>query len=80
MNDELRDVMAGLALNGMLSASDWFGNLGTWKSTGDMQKAYAEEAYGFADAMLEARKKKYWVETEEAGIAAIKPRRRKSEL
>ena len=68
MNDEdLRDCFAMFAMHAMLNRDGSAFNLG-------------EGAYAVADAMLEARKKKYWVETEEAGIAAIKPRRRKSEL
>lgn len=73
MNEEdLRDCFAMFAINGMLSVKDWFGNSGTWASASEMQKTYAEEAYGFADAMLEARKK---VETDdEGGIATVAKR------
>jgi hypothetical protein len=31
----------------------------------------AEENYRFADMMLEARKKKYWVENEDGGITTV---------
>lgn len=69
MNDEdLRDCFAMFAMNGMLSTKDWFGNAGIWSSKKAMVDSYAEEAYGFADAMLEARKPK----EPEAGIAAVK--------
>ena len=44
---ELRDLFAMNALNGILSNGDFRGS----------KNEYAEQAYGFADAMLEARKK-----------------------
>ena len=40
--------------------------------------ASADECYAFADAMLEARKKKEVVSEVEDGIVAIKPRVRRS--
>lgn len=36
--------------------------------------ATAEECYRFADEMLEARKKRFWVEPEEDGIASVAKR------
>lgn len=69
MNDEdLRDSAAILILNGMISARDWFGTIGRWTSKEEMVKTYAEEAYMFADALVEARKPKEI----EGGIAAVK--------
>lgn len=43
-----RDLFAISALNGILAQGDFHGS----------EKAYAEQSYAFADAMLEARKKK----------------------
>jgi hypothetical protein len=47
-----RDLMAGLVLNGLLAANDWFGTDHRWASTEKMTSTYAEEAYAFADAMM----------------------------
>jgi len=68
MNDEdLRDLFAGLALQGLLK-----------ESTNDFNdQAIAELAYSLADAMLEAKySRPHGVEQEE-GIAKIKKRTRK---
>jgi hypothetical protein len=74
MNEkDLRDCFAMFALNGMLGTTDWFGNVGHWKTRKEMLNTYADEAYGFADAMLEARSKEPEVEE---GIVAVKPRKR----
>ena len=66
MNDEdLRDLFAGMALQGLLSRGDVF-------PIAD----YAEASYNYADAMIEA---KYAVP--EVGIAAVKkPRKTKETL
>jgi len=59
MNDDFnsRDLFAGLAMVGMLSNGDWFGNAGRWNTKEAMTETYAIEAYELADAMLEARRK-----------------------
>lgn len=76
MNEELRDVMAAIALNGMLSVKDWFANGGRWRTKEEMFTAYAEESYGFADAMIEARKQKdNDDEEDDSGIASVAPKR-----
>jgi hypothetical protein len=65
MNDQdLRDVIAMFALNGLLTEAR-----GDWND-----EAIAELAYSLSDAMLKARKPK-----EEIGITAIKRTRKKSE-
>jgi hypothetical protein len=66
MNDEdLRDLFAGMALQGMLAE-----NGGGALHNRDL----ATTAYTIADAMIEA---KYAVPTEETGIAAVVKRTRK---
>lgn len=76
-DDDLRDCFAMFALNGMVSAKDWFGNCGTWTSKKTMLDTYAEEAYGFADAMLIARKlkEKENEESNDGGIVSVAPKR-----
>ena len=54
---EIRDHLAGLALQGMINAPDWFSNAGHWKDEKTMFKTYAKEAYKFADAMIKERDK-----------------------
>jgi len=65
MNDEdLRDCFAMFAMNGLISRG---------RDEMLMGDALCKAAYEYADAMLEARKPQ-----EEAGIAAIKPRRKRA--
>lgn len=54
---DLRDYFAAKAMQGMITQKDWFSNRSTWDSVEAMTKAYADEAYKFADAMMEARSK-----------------------
>jgi hypothetical protein len=69
MNEnDLRDVMAMFAMNGILGMLKG-GNEGLIT----VQESVSKYAYEFADAMLEARKPK------EEGIAAIKRVRKPSE-
>lgn len=64
MNDEdLRDLFAGLAMQGILHIA----------SFGYNSANVARASYEMADAMIEA---KYYQESEE-GITAIKPKRKK---
>jgi hypothetical protein len=66
MNDEdLRDLFAGMALQGMLAE---------YGGGALANRELAGMAYTIADAMLEA---KYVVPTEETGIAAVVKRTRK---
>ena len=68
MNDEdLRDLFAGLALQGLLAEGECFRN--DFKST-------TRRAYQLADAMIEA---KYFKEEPEVGITAIKRKYTKQE-
>jgi hypothetical protein len=71
MNDEdLRDLFAGMALQGMLADNSSLLNI-----NGD--KHLATTAYSLADAMIEA---KYADNVPEVGIAAVKkPRKTKEE-
>lgn len=65
MNDEdLRDLFAGMALQGMSSRGVLDGG----------EQRVAAWCYSLADAMIEA---KYAVPTEETGIAAVVKRTRK---
>ena len=67
MNDEdLRDLFAGLALQGLLAEGECFRN--DFKST-------TRRAYQLADAMIEAK----YAEPE-VGIAAVKKRKTKEQL
>ena len=69
MNDEdLRDLFAGLALQGLLAEGECFRN--DFKST-------TRRAYQLADAMIEA---KYANDESELGIKAVKPRKKKVTL
>ena len=70
MNDQdLRDCFAMFTLCGIVMRG-----IGE-----DVVDEVAINAYKMADAMLKARKKKYWVEEEEtAGLPAIKRKARKS--
>ena len=70
MNDEdLRDLFAGMALQGLLAEGECFRN--DFKST-------TRRAYQLADAMIEA---KYADNVPEVGIAAVKkPRKTKEQL
>ena len=45
---KMRDLFAMVVLNGILAQGDFHGSV----------KAYAEQSYAFADAMLEVRKAK----------------------
>jgi len=65
-DDELRDVFAMFAMNGIIARGGLHPNL-------IPENAIARRAYELADAMLEARKQK----EPEAGLAAIKTRRKK---
>jgi hypothetical protein len=65
-DDELRDVFAMFAMNGIIARGGLHPNLMP-------ENAIARRAYELADAMLEARKQK----EPEAGLAAIKTRRKK---
>jgi hypothetical protein len=60
-DDDLRDCFAMFAMHAMLNRDGSMVNLG-------------EGAYRVADAMLEARKKRFWVEPEEDGIASVAKR------
>lgn len=67
MNDEdLRDLFAGLALQGLLSRGENF-----------PISDYAEAAYNYADAMIEAKYKK---EEPEQGITSVIKRTRKKNV
>lgn len=67
--EELRDCYAMFTLCGIVMRG-----IGE-----DVVDEVAINAYKMADAMLKARKKKYWVEEEEtAGLPAIKRKARKS--
>ena len=70
MNEEdLRDCFAMFAMVGLLIDGSYTAGM----------KGVSQGAYEMADVMLEARKKKYWVEEEEtAGLPAIKRKARKS--
>lgn len=77
-DEDLRDLFAFGALQGMIGSRDWFANIGAWKSREQMFDCYAEEAYGFADAMLKERNRAYpTITPEEGGIAAVVKRTRK---
>jgi hypothetical protein len=52
---DLRDYFASLALAGAFVESDC--RLGAWDNYKDWYEGVAKHAYGFADAMMEARKK-----------------------
>jgi hypothetical protein len=52
--DELRDVFAIQALNGMIASGSWLTGR-KWKTVEEMTADYSKEAYNFADAMLKAR-------------------------
>jgi hypothetical protein len=65
-DDELRDVFAMFAMNGIIARGGLHPELMP-------EEAMARRAYQVADAMMEARKQK----EPEAGLAAIKTRRKK---
>lgn len=64
-DDDLRDLFAGLAMQGILHTA----------SRGYNSARVAELSYELADAMIEARYAEPEVEPEE-GITAIKPKRK----
>jgi len=65
-DDELRDVFAMFAMNGIIARGGLHPELMP-------EEAMARRAYQVADAMMEVRKQK----EPEAGLAAIKTRRKK---
>jgi hypothetical protein len=65
-DDELRDVFAMFAMNGIIARGGLHPELMP-------EEAMARRAYQVADAMMEIRKQK----EPEAGLAAIKTRRKK---
>lgn len=66
MNDEdLRDLFAGLAMQGILSKA----------SSGYNRNRVAKMSYELAEAMIEAKYAE--PEAEEVGIASIKPKRKR---
>jgi len=68
MNDEdLRDLFAGLAMQGILSKA----------SVGYNRNRLAKMAYELAEAMIEAKYAEPEAEAEEVGIASIKPKHKR---
>lgn len=68
MNDEdLRDLFAGLAMQGILSKA----------SSGYNRNRVAKISYELAEAMIEAKYAEPEDEAEEVGIASIKPKRKR---
>ena len=53
----VRDYFAARAMQAMVTQKDWFSNGSEWASVDAMTKAYADEAYKFADAMMKERAK-----------------------
>jgi len=53
----VRDYFAAKVIQGMITQKDWFSNGSEWDSVDAMTKAYADEAYKFADAMMKERAK-----------------------
>ena len=51
----VRDYFAAKVIQGMITQKDWFSNGSEWDSVDAMTKAYADEAYKFADAMMKER-------------------------
>ena len=67
-DDELRDFFAAFAMNGIMARSRLHPQL-------IPEEGMARRAYEVADAMMEARNPK----EPEAGLAAVKTRRKKSD-
>jgi hypothetical protein len=73
MNEEdLRDCFAMFAMNGILKSYS-MAEVFEEQPERDFLGTIAKDSYSMADAMMEARKPK-----EEAGIAAVKPRRKRA--
>lgn len=64
-DEDLRDCFAMFVINGIASRG----------LTDDIVEMAARNAYKVADAMLEARKQKENEDEEDAGIAAVAPKR-----